>query len=221
MRTRGPSPEKMGVDTVLWAKVVNISNLINVYYEYRDAMSLPLVGKILLIGVTNGVEAAFLRSRGFVVTTFDIDATFAPDEVGSCDDLSRFTDARFDLVIASHVLEHLPVTRRDDALSEFARVARHALVYLPVAGRHIGIRCSLGTRRSFVIRLDLLRFWHKPSGIERIYRFNEHYWEIGYRGYRKRDVRAALSRHFSIRNEYRNLDWLPSYNFVLSSKAHT
>ena len=214
---QGPQPQKMGVDTHAWATSVTLANLVNVFYEYRDATSLPDVRKVLIIGVTNGVEAAFLRSRNFSVTTFDIDPTFSPDEVGSCDDLSRFSEMQFDLVIASHVIEHLPVTRLENALRELARVGRHCLIYLPVAGRHMSIRVSIGTRRVFTLVLDFIPFWHRPTGVDRIYRFNEHYWEVGYRGYRKKQLRLLLAKYFVIRADYRNKDWLPSYNFVLSS----
>ena len=212
-----PEPSPMGIDTQAWANEVNLSNMVNVHYEYRDALELDDVRKVLLIGVTNGVEADFLSSRGLQVTTFDIDPTFGPDELGSCDDLSRFSDRQFDLVIASHVLEHLPLPRLDVALREIARVARFALIYLPVAGRCISVRVAMGSRRSWTFRLDLYRYWHRPSGVDRVYRFGEHYWEVGYRGFRKTDIRKRLERYFRVVREYRNPDWLPSFNFVLSS----
>ena len=214
-----PTPQRMGVDTKAWRTTINLANVVNVFFEYRDIHRIADVGSVLLIGVTNGIEAEFLRARGFGVTTFDIDPAFEPDEVGSCDDLSRFGDGQFDFVVASHVLEHLPATRLEAALGEFARVAHHCLIYVPVGGRYLSLKLLVGTRWQFTLCFDFIRFWHRPSGIDRIYRSNEHYWEVGYLGFRRSDVRRLLSRYFLVLDEYRNTEWMPSYNFVLQSNV--
>ena len=49
------------------------------------------------------------------------------DHVGSADDLSRFADASFDVIYASHVLEHMsPGGALQQALKEWRRVLRPA-----------------------------------------------------------------------------------------------
>ena len=108
--------------------------------------------RYFLSGRARGWIRSFLRWRGYDVTTFDIDETFHPDAVGSVHDLSRYEDQTFDVVIASHVLEHMAVPYLDAALAEMARVARFSVVYLPVAGRHAQFRLIPGVSR---LRLDL------------------------------------------------------------------
>jgi hypothetical protein len=160
-----------------------------------------------------------LRWKGYDVTTFDIDRTFQPDHVGSVHDMRGIGDRAFDAVIASHVLEHLAVPYLDRALGEIARVGRFALIYLPVAGRHGQIRLTPGVRGwSWSGMWDLFNPFHRPDGVNPRYRENQHFWEIGMRGHRVKDVTRRLDRHFEVLAAYRNPDWIYSYNFVLRSR---
>jgi hypothetical protein len=211
----------MPIDRKAWAEQLHLSNFVNASYQYRDVQSLPDVRSILVIGPGQGLDTAVFRWRGYDVTTFDIDDTFRPDVVGSCHEMRMFADRQFDVVIASHVLEHLPVSFLDPAVAELSRVAGHALVYLPVAGRAVDFRFRpgvLGIDLSVV--LDMVPFWRRPDGVTPRYSAGQHYWELGMRGFRKRDVLERFARHFDVIDAYRNREWLPSYNFVLRSRQH-
>jgi hypothetical protein len=193
---------------------------VNSYYQYRDLQSLDDCRTVLIVGPGQGLDTEILKWRGYEVLTFDIDETFRPDFIGSVHDLSRFADQQFDAIIASHVLEHLPVAYLDAALQEMSRVGRHALIYLPVHGRHMQLRLIPGFKGldvSFIF--DLFNYFRKPDGLVPRYMAGMHYWEIGMRGWCVRDVEKRLSRHFQVQASYRNKDWLPSHNFVLKSKA--
>jgi len=132
-----PLPAVMPVDRKQWKQELNLSNFINAYYKYRDLNQCGNVKSILLIGPGQGLAVNVLRWRGFEVSTFDIDTTFNPDYVGSVHDLKEFSNGQFDVVIASHVLEHLAVPYLESSLKEISRVGHFALIYLPVAGRHL------------------------------------------------------------------------------------
>jgi len=120
-------------------------------------------------------------------------------------------------VIVSHVLEHLPVNYLNDALKEIARVGKYALIYLPVHGKHVQLRLSLGSR-TYSLIVDLFNYFKKPDGVTARYMAGMHYWEIAMRGFRVSDLSQRLLNNFEIMNSYRNTDWMPSYNFVLKSK---
>jgi SAM-dependent methyltransferase len=216
-----PAPTVMPVDREEWRRQIHRSNFVNTYCQYRDIQSCGEVKRVLVVGPGQGLDTAVLRWAGYEVTTFDIDRTFDPDVIGSVHDMAMFGDAQFDAVTASHVLEHVAVPYLDDALRELARVARHAVVYLPVHGRHAQLRVAPGFRDlDLSLVVDLFNYLRKPDGVTPRYCGGQHFWEIGMRGFRVRDVVARLSEHFEVMRHYRNPDWTISYNFVLRSRRH-
>ena len=218
--TRVPSPAVMPVDVESWRRRLDLSAFVNAYYQYRDLQRFEGCRDVLVVGPGQGLVPDVLRARGYTVTTFDIDPRFAPDHLGSVHDLSVFPDGRFDAVIASHVLEHLAVPYLAPALSEIARVGRGALVYLPVAGRHVSLRVAPGFKNIDVsLVIDVFNYFHRPDGVTPSFMAAHHFWEVGRRGFSVASVRRRLARHFEIVDAYRNRDWLPSYNFVLRSRS--
>lgn len=215
-----PDPTVMPVDRVSWGKELHLSNFINTYYQHRDISQLPDCKRILIVGPGQGFDASVLRWRGYEVTTFDIDETFRPDYQGSVHKMDVFCDGQFDVVTASHVLEHFAVPFLDSSLKEIARVGKYALIYLPVAGRHFQVRFIPGVKGIDVsIVKDVFNYFHKPDGLTPRYCGGQHFWEVGMRGFRIRDIMRRLSPFFEILSAYRNRDWILSQNFVLKSRT--
>ncbi|WP_116812549.1 methyltransferase domain-containing protein [Steroidobacter cummioxidans] len=214
------TPAVMPVDREAWFDAVNLSMFVNTYYQLRDVRHWVGAGKtILIIGPGQGLDAAVFRWKQYEVTTFDIDSTFDPDVIGSCHDMPMFRDKHFDIVIVSHVLEHLPIAYLNGALAEIARVGHFALAYLPVAGRHPRVTLDMGFKSIELTAVaDLFNPLRKPDPGRPLFCSGQHYWEIGYRGFSKRAVRERLAHHFEVLTEYRNKHWTPSYNFVLRSR---
>ena len=211
----------MPVDRDEWYKKIGFSNFANTYHQFRDLSTYcESSNKVLEVGPGQGLTTQFLRWKGYEVTTLDVDETFEPDVVCSVNDLSRFPDGGFDVAIVSHVLEHIPISMLEQSLSELSRVASYSLIYLPVAGnRHFQVRVIPGFRGwnlSFIF--DIFNYFKKPTGEEAIFCQGQHYWEIGYRGFRVADTLERFEPFYDVLNHYRNKDWNPSYNFVLKSK---
>lgn len=216
-----PIPTVMPVDRKAWRAQLGRSNFVNAWAQYNDVRSCGAVKSILLIGPGQGLDTLVLRWRDYEVTTFDVDETFEPDIVGSVHDMPMFRDGQFDVVIASHVIEHIAVPFLDSAIAELSRVARHAIVYLPVHGRHLQLRVLPGFRDldlSFV--LDVFNYFHKPDGLTARYSAGQHFWEIGMRGFRVGDLIRRFETRFDVLRTYRNIDWPISQNFVLRSRQH-
>jgi SAM-dependent methyltransferase len=209
----------MPVDRFAWKRQIGLSNFVNAYYQLRDLMSLPGARRVLLVGPGQGLDTAVMRSRGFDVVTVDVDPAFGPDLLCSVHDMTPIGDLEFDVAVVSHVLEHLPPHLLDQALREIARVARYALVYLPVNGLsvQVAIRSGLpGRDLSWII--DFRKWWKQPSPDIPRFMQGQHYWEVGVKGYSVREVKARLSAPFELIRCYRNHDWRPSMNFVLKSR---
>lgn len=214
-----PAPTIMPIEREAWAKQLHLSNFVNTYYQYRDIQSLESISRVLVIGPGQGFDTQVLRWRGYAVTTFDIDDTFTPDVIGSVHDLSMFADSSFDVILVSHVLEHLAEPYLDRALAEIARVGLHAVIYLPVAGKHFQLRFIPGIKGiDLSLIIDFFNWFKKPDGITANYCNGQHFWEIGMRGYRVADILTRFTKQFGIIRHYRNRDWNPSYNFILRSK---
>jgi len=214
-----PKPSVMPIDREAWRTQLNLPNFVNAYYQYRDLESLESCRRVLSIGPGQGLGVQVLRWRGYDVTTLDIDDTFKPDYLGSVHDMKMFTDGQFDATITSHVLEHMAEPYLDPALQEIARISRYALIYLPVHGRHAQLRFIPGFKGlDFSFIMDIFNYFEKPDSITPRYMSNQHFWEIGMRGFRLNDMVKRMSKFFNIISVYRNRDWLPSQNFVLKTK---
>ncbi len=219
--TTAPEPTVMPlVDRAMWMAELPASAFINAFYQWRDVNSCPNAHKILVVGPGQGLVPAVLKWRGFEVTTLDIDKTFAPDHIGSIHNMEMFADQYFDVIIASHVIEHLAATYLDQTLKEVARVSRFALIYLPIPGKKIQLRFKTYGFRDLdrSIGLHFYNPFHKPDGITPRYAQGQHFWEAGRKGYTVKDLVARMSQYFNVLSVYRNPDWLFSQNFVLESK---
>ena len=215
-----PNPTVMPVDREKWVNRLNLCNFTNAYYQYRDLQLCNDVKSVLIIGPGQGLDAHILKWKGYEVTTFDIDEKFNPDVIGSAHELSMFDDRHFDVVIASHVLEHLPVPYLDLCLSEFSRVSAYTIIYLPVAGRHFQGRLQFDIKGIDIsLIFDLYNWFLKPDGVTAKYCQGQHYWEVGMRGFRVSDLKLRFEKVFDVISSYRNKDWNPSYNFVLKTKS--
>ncbi len=217
VESRVPQPAPMPVNKQEWLAQLHISNFHNAFYQYRDVKRcVGTGGKVLIVGPGQGLELAVLRSRRYEVTTYDIDPEFGPDHVGSVDKMNCFADKQFDIVIASHVLEHMSFSFFDAGLSELARVARYALVYLPYAGRHFDLSFTrFQGAKEHHLRLNVPPFWRKPSEERALFSGGQHFWEIGVWGCSQSRIERAMRRHFFVEGAYQNPHWLVSMNFVL------
>jgi hypothetical protein len=218
-----PTPSIMPIasDRGDWHRKLELVNFVNTYYILRDVENLPDMHTVLIVGSGKGLDVPVLSWRGFDVTTLDIDPTFQADHVGSVHDMTMFEGGRFDVVVVSHVLEHLAEPYLDISLAELARVARFALVYLPRDAWHqVWCRFQVDLRINLNFTLDIRNPFHRPDGITPRYMSGQHFWHVGMRGFTVHDLKRRMERFFDVLSVYRNPDRPVSQNFVLRSRKH-
>ena len=150
-----------------------------------------------------------LRRWGYEITTLDFDPALKPDIVGDVTKL-QLEDNCFDCVLATEILEHLPFSEFDVALSELARVSRkHVIITLPSPLVGMSVLANLPHIKPLGFSIGLpCMIKHEFDG--------QHYWELGKIGYSKRRVRRHIRHHnLDIIREYRPAASLTCYFFVL------
>lgn len=141
---------------------------INSYYQIKETIELE-PKRVLVIGVGDNLVPLFLKSLGFEVVTLDVDELLKPDYIASVCDMSLFGDKEFDVVICSHVLEHLPYKFFSKALQEISRISHAAVVFLPIATVTfcLKLRLPFTKERSTVLSVQSNRM---PSPIRWLWR---------------------------------------------------
>ncbi|PJF41539.1 MAG: methyltransferase type 11 [Phototrophicales bacterium] len=141
-----------------------------------------------------GVGADFLRHQLAVfgihnVVSADIDWALKPNVVADARHLP-FSDQCVDVAVAFQVLEHLPYEGFEQALRELKRVARkHVLISLPERTPSLRWMFSISQWKLNIHLLRIPLVWERPLSTD------QHYWEIGLKGYPlsriKESMRAA------------------------------
>ena len=149
----------------------------------------------LEVGIGTGDVRAALTANGVNVTVVDIDDRLGVDRAGTVTALPC-KDNEFEVALCCQVLEHLPWEEVDQALAELARVSsRRVVVSVPQSGRTIRLKVEIPVLGGF-------EFLERTPGIGP-YRFDgQHYWQVGAKGQRRSDVRAAMAHRFHIESEY-------------------
>jgi hypothetical protein len=141
---------------------------------------------VLEIGPGTGFTANYLRSKGVVVDTLDIDADKKPDIVANI--VGYEFPAIHDAILAFEVFEHIPYDGFRSVLSRFSGAARHHVFLSVPRNRRVvfGFRLKLPklASRSFELKA-------KKGRIVEPY----HIWEVDHGGITVHSLEAELARH--------------------------
>ncbi len=193
-----------------------ITNMIPFYHlgrQYLDIIkNFKGIESVLIIGIGDGLLPLILKEHLHLsVDTADIDKNLNPDYLVSVHNLSSKIKKKYDLVICSNVLEHLPFDYFSKSLREINKVTkRYVLITLPYAGFGVNLKFTLIHLFSFHIVIKI------PYFLKR-HRFNgEHYWEIGTKGYPLSRIKKIIKENgFKILTSYLDKDWDYCYHFLL------
>lgn len=140
--------------------------------------------EILEIGPGTGFTANYLRTKGFEVTTVDIDSEKNPDIVANI--VTFDPDRSFDHVLAFEVFEHIPFEQFVQVVGRLSKKCRrYFFVSLPRCIIQIArVECQIVQLGTFDLSLPVPR-----RGLREPY----HFWELGYRDIRVQKVAQIFS----------------------------
>lgn len=179
------------------------------YYHQLKLVLSRNPDSVLEVGVGDRVFGNFIQNNtGIAYTSVDIAEDLHPDVIGNITQLP-FENKSFDIACAFEVLEHIPFTDFDRAVGELVRIARR---YIVISVPHFGPMLSFSLKIPF---LPLIRLACKiPYPMAHTFN-DQHYWEIGKKGYPVSLIRQKLSAHGKIIADF--VPWGSEYHhfFVL------
>jgi len=169
---------------------------INYYHQISEVLALK-PNTVLEIGIGSGIVYHLLKKSVADVKGLDINAALSPDILGSVEKIP-LPDQSVDVVLAAEILEHLPFKKFETSLKEIFRTAKcGAIISLPDRGATFSLSLKIPIIPWIRGVFKIPYFWKTESMSE------EHFWEIGLKGYSVHRVRAAMrSAGFTIAKEF-------------------
>jgi hypothetical protein len=158
------------------------------------------VKNVLEIGIFNSLLTEILRQSNYNVTTADIDPNLKPDIMLDLTEDFTLPKDKFDAIVLFQVLEHFPYEQSELALQKLATFTKKYLVIsIPNTTQYL----SLQIKTSFLLKArhllwEIPKFWTTIPICD-----DEHYWEMGLKGYpKKRILESVAKAGLTIKEEY-------------------
>lgn len=182
------------------------------WYQINEVLKTD-ARKVLEVGVGNKTVSNYLKERGIKIITADIDPSLNPNHVCSVTELTKtFELETFDVVLCAELLEHLPFKKFRKSLNELHKISKKWVVLsLPYAGPAFCLSLKLPgiARKDLKVKIPL----------NRRHMFDEeHYWEIGKKGYSLKKILKMLGQNFEIVRAYLLPEHMYHMLFVLKKK---
>lgn len=201
-----------------WHNYVNIPRWCSYWHQINEVTKLE-PSTLLIIGPGDNIIKSVLQSNGSSINikTLDIADDLAPDFLGSVSDISKITQEKFDCILCSQVLEHLPWEMFNTCLNELSQSSnKYVIISLPQKYLEFSIRL-VGFSVEIVKMNYILSFvkWYKKFISPTYY---GHYWEIGAtKKTSKTEVASAIGKYFKIMRVF-DVKEYPYHRFFILEK---
>lgn len=152
------------------------------YYWHQQELISNYIKKddsILEIGVGSKFTSNYLKSRGYNITTIDIDKDKDPDIVANI--VNHKFDKKFDHILAFEIFEHIPFEDFKIALKNISNNCnKNLFISLPRNEKH-WFRLSLDFK---IFQIKNFQITTKRNKIKSKY----HYWEVDYKNHTKKNI---------------------------------
>jgi hypothetical protein len=180
-----------------WITDLETYNRWNLYWQQQKLLhnSINQSDKIAEIGVGTKFTYNYLKSKGYNVTSIDIDPDKNPDillNIVECDP----SQLKFDTILAFNIFEHIPFEEFLSTIDKFSS-ADISNIFFSV---------PLNKKILFEFKLRIGRYLNKEIVFDK--RRNKitaehHHWELDYKEYTKHKLVAELSqRNYDLENSF-------------------
>lgn len=180
-----------------WHAYYGEKRIVHQWLQVELLKNLP-VARVLEIGPYFGLVTAMLTNAGYEVTTLDIGGDAPRDGAArhvkaDVRELDPAALQGFDAIICCETLEHLPFTAVPGVLAALhATAAPYLVLSVPYAGPQLGVSLYLNPhvrpRLKYFHRFHFLHRFPPPRSDA----WENHRWEIGYRGYPLRKLARVV-----------------------------
>lgn len=163
------------------------------WYQLHEVTRLVHVKTILEVGIGNTIVTSVLRQMGYDVKTVDMNPQTHPDYVADIRSLADVMRTPADVILCCQTLEHILYEDVPQVLRDFYKISNeHLIVTLPYS--------TLGTYKPRLL-IKLIPFIKEFRWIGCFNLFPKrhpdsrpggHFWEIGKRGHRLKNVLALF-----------------------------
>lgn len=178
------------------AKYLDLGRWNSYWHQIEETLAFK-PESVLIVGKGDNIVGTVLAQQGIKVTTFDFDKSLQPDITGNVMDIQKLIGgAQFDILLCCQVLEHLPYEHFENILQQFTTVADKVIVSLPYSSAifKVDFKISHIRERRMMLRIHNAHKVLKPN--------EEHYWEIGFKGYPKRRIIKSIEHFFVIEKQF-------------------
>lgn len=188
-----------------FSKYVALNRWDSYYYQLENALT-PNINSILLIGIGDNIVPSILKQFGKKVTLFDFDSKLNPDIEGSVLEINKLVKEKYDLIICCQVLEHMPFSNFEKTIKKFSKISNKVILSLPYCNSNIlTSKIKLPKIKTIKIKLLIPKILLKGFRLEKEGN-HEHYWEVGIKNSRKKDIRNILKKYYKIKKEFNPIE---------------
>jgi predicted SAM-dependent methyltransferase len=181
------------------------------YWHQIDEIFKVKPKRFLEVGIGNGFVSKYLKERGINVITLDVIYELVPDICGSVIELP-FRKNAFDAVSCYEVLEHLPYNEFINVLKELSRITQKNII-LSIPDATTVYRLNIEIPKLKPIKKLI---YHPMPRSKRHEYDNEHYWEIGKKGYSLKKIKSEIyALGLNILKTYRIFEYYYHRIFIL------
>lgn len=206
-----------------FAFYVSKERMITYWHQANEILS-KKPEKILEVGIGSGIVSSILRAFGLETITADINESLKPDFVASITDLSSsFDEGQYPFVLCARVLQHLPFSEFEKAISQLCHVTSgYLLLTLPVETIRFYFRFRITGKGpvtfSIPFPLFLKRILQKLFKVS-IESKSQNFWKINQNHeVSMANIRIIIEKYFEIEKAYQVPEDMSHAFFVLRKK---